>query len=105
MAPTVGTDRESARSAFKKQQPKTTTKNNTTMTKYSLIILALAATTWTACGHATSTNEQAHTHATGDSTATQASEELAYACPMHPEVTGKEGDKCSKCGMYLEPLK
>lgn len=24
-----------------------------------------------------------------------------YACPMHPEVTGKKGDKCSKCGMYL----
>jgi len=24
-----------------------------------------------------------------------------YACPMHPEVTGKEGDKCTKCGMKL----
>ncbi len=24
-----------------------------------------------------------------------------YACPMHPEVTGKEGDKCNKCGMKL----
>jgi hypothetical protein len=29
---------------------------------------------------------------------------MAYACPMHPEVTGKEGDKCSKCGMPLEPV-
>ncbi|MEO8591170.1 MAG: heavy metal-binding domain-containing protein [Flavobacteriales bacterium] len=28
-----------------------------------------------------------------------------YACPMHPEVTGKEGDKCPKCGMALEPVK
>jgi hypothetical protein len=28
-----------------------------------------------------------------------------YACPMHPEVTGKEGAKCSKCGMELtEPV-
>jgi hypothetical protein len=34
-----------------------------------------------------------------DSTAT------AYACPMHPEETGKEGDKCSKCGMNLEAMK
>ncbi len=34
-----------------------------------------------------------------DSTAT------AYACPMHPEVTGKEGDECSKCGMKLEAVK
>ena len=34
-----------------------------------------------------------------DSTAT------AYACPMHPEERGKQGDKCSKCGMELEALK
>ena len=27
--------------------------------------------------------------------------ETVYACPMHPEITGKEGDKCSKCGMEL----
>jgi len=26
----------------------------------------------------------------------------AYVCPMHPEETGNEGDKCSKCGMLLE---
>ncbi len=29
-----------------------------------------------------------------------------YACSMHPEVTGKKGDKCHKCGMELsEPVK
>ena len=28
--------------------------------------------------------------------------EHEYACPMHPEITGKEGDKCSKCGMDLK---
>ena len=28
-----------------------------------------------------------------------------YTCPMHPEVTGKAGDECSKCGMDLEPAK
>lgn len=27
-----------------------------------------------------------------------------YACPMHPEVTGIEGDSCSKCGMDLTPI-
>jgi hypothetical protein len=31
--------------------------------------------------------------------------QIVYACPMHPEVTGKEGDKCSKCGMKLEAVK
>ncbi len=25
-----------------------------------------------------------------------------FSCPMHPDVTGKEGDKCPKCGMKLE---
>jgi len=28
----------------------------------------------------------------------------AYACPMHPEVTGHKGDKCPKCGMSLEKV-
>lgn len=28
-------------------------------------------------------------------------QEHTYACPMHPEVTGKEGDECPKCGMKL----
>lgn len=30
--------------------------------------------------------------------------ESVYVCPMHSEITGKEGDKCSKCGMDLEKL-
>ncbi|HEY0651493.1 MAG TPA: heavy metal-binding domain-containing protein [Chryseosolibacter sp.] len=38
--------------------------------------------------------EQAHDHESGD-------HEHTYACPMHPEVTGKEGEECSKCGMKL----
>lgn len=28
--------------------------------------------------------------------------DMAYSCPMHPEVKGNEGDKCLKCGMALE---
>jgi uncharacterized membrane protein YozB (DUF420 family) len=26
-----------------------------------------------------------------------------WVCPMHPDVTGKQGDKCSICGMPLAP--
>ena len=28
-----------------------------------------------------------------------------FSCPMHPEITGKDGDKCSKCGMKLRKAK
>ncbi|MEI6860089.1 MAG: heavy metal-binding domain-containing protein [Shewanella sp.] len=28
-----------------------------------------------------------------------------HACPMHPEVTGKKGDTCPKCGMNLTAVK
>jgi hypothetical protein len=38
--------------------------------------------------------EHGHDHESGD-------HEHTYACPMHPEVTGKEGEECSKCGMKL----
>jgi hypothetical protein len=31
----------------------------------------------------------------------QEDEETVYACPMHPEITGKKGDVCSKCEMQL----
>lgn len=30
--------------------------------------------------------------------------ESVYACPMHPEVTGKQGEKCPKCGMDLKAV-
>ena len=30
--------------------------------------------------------------------------EHTYACPMHAEITGHAGDKCSKCGMELEEV-
>ncbi|GLS83531.1 efflux RND transporter periplasmic adaptor subunit [Paraferrimonas haliotis] len=27
-----------------------------------------------------------------------------YACPMHPQQTGEEGERCPICNMYLEPI-
>lgn len=53
----------------------------------------------TSCGSKTSesneTSEGEHDHAAGD-------HEHTYACPMHADVTGKEGETCPKCGMKLE---
>jgi hypothetical protein len=39
---------------------------------------------------------------TSISSSTDHGHEHSFACPMHPEVTGKEGDNCPKCGMKLE---
>lgn len=36
--------------------------------------------------------------------ATSSEQAEAYHCPMHPEVTGKKGDECPKCGMFLTPV-
>lgn len=45
----------------------------------------------------------AKSESSGETTETTA-EELVYACPMHPEVTGKADDTCNKCGMALEKV-
>lgn len=31
-----------------------------------------------------------------------ASDEVVYACPMHPDITSHEPGRCSECGMFLE---
>jgi len=48
--------------------------------------------------------EATHEHTDGDvqnEMIEDSSEAMVYACPMHPEVTGEKGAKCSKCGMDL----
>lgn len=54
----------------------------------NIVIATMLSTTIASCGSQKS----------GGSSA-----DATYACPMHPEVTGKEGDKCPKCGMALTP--
>ena len=48
----------------------------------------------TSCGTKTNETKTAETVVVSDSAKT-------HACPMHPEITGKKGDKCSECGMEL----
>jgi hypothetical protein len=52
--------------------------------------------------------KDAKTEATSETTAIENSDNTAegqlYSCPMHPEVTGKQGEECSKCGMKLTEL-
>lgn len=70
----------------------------------------VAAAFITSCGSKKTEQPAEEHHHEHDSTSQHEnipmdSTQTAYACPMHPEVTGKEGDKCSKCGMALEAVK
>jgi len=69
--------------------------------KIGMTIMVIGAVTlFAACNNTggDSKKEQADT----SNAAAGHSEDHIYACPMHPEVTGKEGDTCPKCGMKLE---
>jgi hypothetical protein len=61
--------------------------------------LLLTTQLLTSCESKKESSETGHDHTKMDSTT------VSYACPMHPEVTGKEGDTCSKCGMKLVAVK
>lgn len=64
----------------------------------TLIITAVLAITLISCNKKNSEKESTTTE-----TSTNSNE--LFACSMHPEVTGKKGEECSKCGMELtEPV-
>lgn len=67
------------------------------------ILSAIAmATIFMACNSSNTTSDKkSQTEAN-----VAATDEQLYSCSMHPEVTGKKGETCSKCGMELtEPVK
>jgi len=51
--------------------------------------------------HSDSNMDMDTNHAAADSDST----DVVYACPMHHNITGKKGDKCSICGMKLTNTK
>lgn len=68
--------------------------------KKLMIPVFLMVTLFAACD-TTTTNKK-----TNNAAQPETKKEQLFACPMHPEVTGKKGDKCTNCGMELtEPVK
>ena len=55
---------------------------------------------FTSCGSDSKSEHSEEHHEHSGETAHNG--EHIFACPMHPEVIGKDGDKCPKCGMALE---
>lgn len=71
--------------------------------KISMAILAIGTVSFfTACNNSGPAKTITTDSTSTATTAAAHSEDHIYACPMHPEVTGKEGDTCPKCGMKLE---
>ena len=69
--------------------------------KYSIALVCVAFLGFTACKNNPETKEatiEKHEHEAGEVN----DGNHTFACPMHPEVIGKEGEKCPKCGMALE---
>jgi hypothetical protein len=72
--------------------------------KTTTAMYAIAASFFIASCNNNSTKENStpqteeHQHGEGEH------HEHIYNCPMHADVYGKEGDKCSKCGMALEHM-
>jgi Heavy metal binding domain len=61
---------------------------------FSSLLLAFLLTS---CGSKTTETKTVETVVVSDSAKT-------HACPMHPEITGKKGDKCSECKMELTEI-
>ena len=70
--------------------------------KISIAVIAISATTlFTACNNNSGDAKKSDKDTAKAEMAHEGGDHI-YACPMHPEVTGKEGDTCPKCGMKLE---
>ena len=69
--------------------------------KISTVIFLIGTVTFFAACNNNSTENKIASEDSSKSGATHSADHI-YACPMHPEVTGKEGDSCPKCGMKLE---
>lgn len=65
--------------------------------------MILLASGTIACNHAKQDNTTAETSA-GNVDDGGDGHVHTFACPMHPDIQGHEGEKCSKCGMPLEHM-
>lgn len=62
----------------------------TILTIGTAILIIVGSVAFNSCGNSVEKN-----------TITEQEGEQVYSCPMHPEITGVEGDTCSICGMDL----
>jgi hypothetical protein len=73
----------------------------TILTFGTIIAFTAGSTLFTSCGSNTSSEDETTEQHDEDSDHSETMAEATHVCPMHPEITGLEGDTCSKCGMDL----
>jgi protein involved in sex pheromone biosynthesis len=77
--------------------------------KRFFILLTSACLLFAACNNSTdNTTDSKTTDPKPQPKDTSSSKQVVaedYTCSMHPEVSGKKGDHCSKCGMELTVLR
>ena len=71
-----------------------------TLTIGAAILFAIGSTTFISCGNSHEQNESIEQEAAETNEETETAAQV-YSCPMHPEITGVQGDTCSICGMDL----
>jgi len=70
--------------------------------KLSILFMAIIAIFFRACDNSNTTSTKTEIkNTTMDSVSVIPKVAEVFACPMHPEVTGKKGEKCPKCEMEL----
>ena len=67
----------------------------------NIFLLAIVLIISSALFSCNNKSEETKTVTADSSAISHESGDHIYACPMHPEVTGKENDVCPKCGMKL----
>ena len=76
----------------------------TILTFATIIAFTAGSTLLTSCGSNTSSEDESteqHDMNSDEGEHNDTMAEATHVCPMHPEITGLEGDTCSKCGMDL----
>ena len=67
----------------------------------TILAFTAGSTLFTSCGSSTNNDDESTEQSAADSDNSETVAEATHVCPMHPEITGLEGDTCSKCGMDL----
>jgi hypothetical protein len=71
---------------------------------FAIMFSIVTLITVSACNNSSILEEETHKHAANTDAHDEHGHEHIFACPMHPEVRGHEGESCSKCGMPLEHM-